>query len=382
MTIFVERLSLGSVGPRVALKDVIDIAGVPTRGGSRALAHSSPAISNAAVVDRLLTAGCHIVGKTTLHELAFGVTGINNWAGTPVNPSCPDRIPGGSSSGSAAAIAAGVADIALGTDTGGSIRIPAACCGVIGLKPSFGRLDRTGVMPVETTLDCVGPLARRMADIVFAMTALDPSFAPDKATGWRVGRLSVAADPAIDAAIDAALHASDLAAEPADAPDLRAPFDAGLAIINRETFAAFGHLLPSGLVGKDVAVRLAAAGATSDEEVVAAETVRTRFRGEIDALLDHFDVLVLPTMPVLAPTLRETMADRSAVALTALARPFNLSGHPALSLPVATPGGLPAGLQIIARRGADALLCTVGAHIEKAIEGASNMRSKREVSHA
>lgn len=368
MTLFVERLNLGSAGPRVALKDVIDVAGVPTRCGSRALARRAPALSNAAVVDRLLAAGCHIVGKTTLHELAFGVTGINDWAGTPLNPSWPDRIPGGSSSGSAAAIASGVADIALGTDTGGSIRIPAACCGVIGLKPSFGRLDRTGVAPADTTLDCVGPLARRMADIIFAMIALDPTFAPEKATGWRVGRLGVAADPAIDAAIDAALNAADLAAAAVDTPDLRAPFDAGLAIINRETFAAFGHLLASGRVGQDVAVRLVAAGATLHEQGVAAEKVRTRFRGEIDALLDHFDVLVLPTMPVFAPMLHEVKADRSAVALTALVRPFNLSGHPALSLPIATSQGLPAGLQIIARRGADALLCAVGAHIEQAIE--------------
>src|SRR4029077_2049990 len=130
--VFVQTMELGGRGPTVAVKDSIDIAGFPTRMGSACLAAAPVAEEHAAVVQSLLAAGCRIVGKTNLHELAYGVTGINRWAGTPLNPRAPGRVPGGSSSGSAVAVAAGLADFALGNDTGGSIRIPAACCGVYG----------------------------------------------------------------------------------------------------------------------------------------------------------------------------------------------------------------------------------------------------------
>lgn len=378
MTMFVERLEIGGPGLRVAVKDTIDIAGVPTRCGSRALVDAPAAAVHATVVARLLQVGCRIIGKTVLHELAFGVTGLNGRM-TPVNPLYPDRIPGGSSSGSAAAVAAGIADIALGTDTGGSIRIPATCCGVIGLKPSFGRLDRTGVAPATTTLDCVGPFASRMTDIISAMTAMDPGFGPDTARDWRIGRIGAIADPVIDETIDAVLGASGLKIESVDVPDLDGAFAAGLAVINRETFAAFGHLLETGLIGEDVAIRLAAAGRTTDDEVAAAERVRIRFRAAIDALLDRFDVLALPTMPVFPPLLADAATDPSAVSLTALVRPFNLSGHPALSLPVRTRQGLPSGLQLVARQGSDALLCAVGQHLEQTI---ALTRSQGEATHA
>lgn len=367
MTNFAERINLGGDGPRVAIKDVIDIAGFQTRCGSRALAGVPPAMANAAVVDRLLAAGCRIVGKTVLHELAFGVTGINNWAGTPVNPQYPDLIPGGSSSGSAAAVAAGDADFALGSDTGGSIRVPAVCCGVIGFKPSFGRVDRTGASPAATSLDCIGPLARRMENILYAMEMLDPTFVAEQGDRWRIARLMVPADPAIDRAVDAALSASDLICEPMEAPDMCAAFEAALTIINQETYAAFGHLLSSGLIGEDVAVRLKRAKNVSVDEVAAAERVRLVFRRSIDQLLERFDVLVLPTLPIVPSRLEDAAADRTALSLTALVRPFNLSGHPALSLPIRTEDGCPAGLQIVAKCGDDALLCAVGMHLERAL---------------
>lgn len=373
MTFFTQRLDLGARGgPAVAVKDVIDVAGVATRCGTRALEGTAPAAANAAVVVRLLQAGCRIVGKTVLHELAFGVTGINEWAGTPANTLFPDHIPGGSSSGSAAAVAAGEVDFALGTDTGGSIRVPAACCGVIGFKPTFGRIERSGVSPAATSLDCIGPIARNMEQISFAMQALDPHFTIAERGGLSVGRLLVGADRAIDRAIDAALRQSGLTVAPVAAPDFAAAFDAGLAIINRETFQAYGHLLGSGQLGEDVARRLAAAAHTSDDDVEGAEKVRAAFREAIDRLLDRCDVLALPTLPVVPPLLGAAGADRSAIALTALVRPFNLSGHPALSLPVRTAAGLPAGLQIVARHGDDALLCTAGRHIERALAPAGS----------
>ncbi len=149
--VFVATMQLGGGGPRVAVKDSIDIAGYPTRVASLAFAAAPPAVRNAAVVQALLDGGCKIVAKSNMHELAYGVTGINGYTGTPVNPRYPDRIPGGSSSGSAVAVAAGLVDFAIGTDTGGSIRIPAACCGVYGLKPTYGRISRAGVHPTTST---------------------------------------------------------------------------------------------------------------------------------------------------------------------------------------------------------------------------------------
>src|SRR5690606_8879821 len=150
----VSEFLLGGSGRRVAIKDSIDIAGYPTRSGSHAFADAPPATRHAHVVQAVLDAGWQIVGKTSLHELAFGVTGINDWSGTPVNPQAPDRVPGGSSSGSAVAVAAGLADIAIGTDTGGSVRVPAACCGIAGLKPTYGRVSRIGAQPAVSSLDC------------------------------------------------------------------------------------------------------------------------------------------------------------------------------------------------------------------------------------
>lgn len=369
MSVFVHRLALGGAGPRVAIKDVIDIAGLPTVCGSRAREHATPAKHHAAVVERLLAAGCRIIGKVTLHELAFGVTGINPWAGTPVNPLDRGRIPGGSSSGSAVAVAAGEADIAIGTDTGGSIRVPAACCGVFGLKPSFGRISRQGILPAISSLDCVGPLARDMAGIIHAMACLEPGFAPARAGAPRIGRLDLEANPVILAAIDTALDLSGLAVVPMSLPSMGNAFDAALAIINNETYAAFGDLLATGLLNDDVAKRLAAAARTTTAAVLQAEAIRIQFREEVDALLQKVDVLALPTLPDFPPRLEDAWNDRSGVALTAFVRPFNLSGHPALTIPVPTTAGFPTGLQLVGRAGEDALLCALGERLHAAAAG-------------
>lgn len=163
------------------VKDTIDIAGFATRAGSQALENAAAAQEHAQVVEALLAGNCRILGKTSLHELAFGTTGINHWSGTADNPLYPGLIPGGSSSGSAAAVAAGLVDFALGTDTGGSVRVPAACCGVFGLKPTFGRISRAGVMPGVSSLDCVGPFAASMELLIAAMQVIDPGFVPSPA---------------------------------------------------------------------------------------------------------------------------------------------------------------------------------------------------------
>ena len=356
---------LGGPGRTVAIKDSIDVAGWPSRAGSRAFAEAPPAAKHAAVVRALLDEGWQVTGKAGMHELAFGVTGINDWAGTPVNPQAPDRIPGGSSSGCAAIVAQGTVDIAIGTDTGGSVRMPAACCGVYGLKPTFGRLSREGVQPANTSLDCVGPMARDMDGIVAAMAAMDASFIPQPAERcYRVGVVAVACAAPVAAAMANAVQHSGWHCSEVQLPLLGAAFEAGLAVINAETWAAFGALTGRGLLGADVEARLLKASATGAAELAEAEAVRQAFTAQVDHLLEHFDALVLPSLPRLPPRLEDVRNGAPVIDLTLFLRPFNLSGHPALSIPVACPGStLKAGLQLVGRKGGDAHLCAIGASL-------------------
>ena len=366
--ILIEEFSIGGDGLRVAVKDTIDIAGRPTRCGSRALADAAPAGRNAKVVDALLAAGCRIVGKANLHELAFGVTGVNAYTGTPPNPRFPGRIPGGSSSGSAAAVAAGLADFALGTDTGGSVRIPACCCGVHGFKPTFGRVNRRGVQPPASSLDCVGPFAATAAMLTRAMTIIDPTFSPETLDHTPcLGAVAVEASPDVAAAVDTALAASGAAVTPVALAGMKAAYAAGLTIINRENWQALGALVtsPAGeAIGPDVRSRLLAASATTNEAVAEAEAIRAAVSDEIDSALEGYDALVMPTMPDVPPRLEEASDARAAIRITALVRAFNLTGHPALTVPLMTADGLPAGLQLIGRKGDDARLCALAEWLE------------------
>ena len=368
MSTFISEFLLGGSGKRVAIKDSIDIAGHPTRSGSRAFADAPAATKNAEVVDAIIDAGWQIVGKTNLHELAFGVTGINDWTGTPINPQAPDRVPGGSSSGSASAVAAGLADIAIGTDTGGSVRVPAACCGVAGLKPTYGRVSRIGAHPLESSLDCVGPFARSMDDLIAAMQVICPGFNVQglPGDGIKVGFLDVACDAHLQASLGAAADRAGWRRSHLQLSEFEAAFTAGLTVINFENWAAFGHLTGKGLIGADVESRLLAASRTTGEELARAEAVRSRFTRQVDAALEDFAVLLLPTLPTLPPTLGEARAGSKAVAgMTPLVRPFNLSGHPALTVPVELDGGgLKVGLQIVGRKGQDELVCAFGAQLQ------------------
>ncbi|MCC8393787.1 amidase [Paraburkholderia sp. MMS20-SJTR3] len=355
--------------PTIAIKDSIDIAGYATTAASRALADAPAASEHAEVVQRLLDAGWRITGKANMHELAFGMTGINDFTGTPVNPQDPARIPGGSSSGSASAVGQKLVDAALGTDTGGSVRGPAACCGVIGLKPTFGRVSRHRVAPQVTTLDCVGPFARDMHTVVEVMSAIDPSFDAGNArrdvSQVRVGVVSVDADEQIANAIAAVITRAGLTARPVELASMKDAFAAGLSVINAETSRAFGHLVDSGKLGADIETRLRAAATTSAADLDAAERVRRRFTDDVDRALDQLDVLLLPTMPALPITLEAARAGTSVIAMSSLIRPFNLSGHPALTLPVPLDNSpLKAGLQIVGRKNDDETVCAVAALIE------------------
>lgn len=358
MSIFSQRFSKGGSGLLVAVKDTIDVAGLPTLAGSRALEGVLPADKNADVVDAILSAGCQLIGKTNLHELAYGMTGLNSWTGTPVNHCYPDLIPGGSSSGSAVAVAAGLVDFSLGTDTGGSIRVPAACCGVYGIKPTFGRVSRNGVMPAKTSLDCVGVFADSAKMLMQGMAVIDPTFKQKpELKPIRLGFVNVDADPFIRSVIVQFLDNTNMHVDDVKLPSFSDAFSAGIALINAETWTACGHLLETGNVGEDVAQRLMKASATTEKQLSEAELIRQQFTREVDEALKHVTALVLPTLSSFPMSLAEAETGKTDLSISALVRPFNLSGHPALSIPLETRDHRPVGLQLVGRKGEDELLC-------------------------
>ncbi|CAG9251597.1 Amidase [Paraburkholderia unamae] len=367
------EVGLGGQGPSVAIKDCIDIAGFPTRAGSAALAEAEPASEHADVVRQLLAAGWRVVAKANMHELAYGMTGINDWAGTPVNPRDPLCIPGGSSSGSAVAVGAGLVDVAIGSDTGGSIRVPAACCGVIGMKPTFGRVSRKGAWPRASTLDCIGPFARDMALLNAAMSVIAADFDLARASrpqdAARVRVLDVEAEPVVQMAMRSALDTSGWRTIEGTLPLMQAGFDAGLTLINAETYTAFAHLAGDDRLGADVAQRLALASTTTAAAREEAERVRIALTAEVDRQLEDVDALVLPTLPHLPPTLQAVREGFSVVGMSTFVRPFNLSGHPALSLPLpAEPGRPAASIQLVGHKGDDERVCALALHLQRALD--------------
>lgn len=352
--IYIEPLDLGGNGPKVAVKDVIDIAGTRTTAGSRALARQEPASEHAEIVAEILRNDCRIVGKANTHEFAFGLTGINGWTGTPVNQRFPQRIPGGSSSGSAVAVQTNTCDFAIGTDTGGSIRLPAACCGVYGLKPTFGRLSRKGVLPVRSSLDCVGPLADSAWQLARAMRVMEPRFGEFHGEPLtRIGWIETQADQRLARGAKAGVALLGGAAKSISLAHFARAHDAGLAVIGAETYRAYGDLIATGLVGDDVVARLKAAAKIGPDALAEAERVREEFSAEIDFAFEEFDVLAMPTLPEFPPLLAQAQDLARMVRLSAHVRPFNLSGHPALAIPLPPIDNQPASLQLIARKGDD-----------------------------
>ena len=237
---WIVRLAPVGPGVRLAVKDCIDVAGLPTTVGCPVIAERArPAGQDAAVVAAARRSGAQIVGKTNLAELCWSAVGTNAWSGMPVNPADPRRLPGGSSSGSAVAVAAGEADVALGTDTGGSVRIPAACCGVVGLKTTWGRVPVQGVYPLAPSLDTVGPLGTDVAAAELGMRLIEPGFAAGSCE-LRVARVRPETDPevdaAVEAAIDAALAAAGIAATEVAGLDFAAANAAGSVLIDVEAY--------------------------------------------------------------------------------------------------------------------------------------------------
>lgn len=310
-------------------------------------------------------AGARIVGRTNLHELALGVTGINPWYGTPVNPIDPARVPGGSSSGSAVAVAVGEADVAYGSDTGGSVRIPAACCGTAGLKTTWGRIPLDGVWPLSPSFDTVGPMARDVAGLVVGMELLEPGFAAAETTGVTIGRLRPPADPLIDAAVDKALHDAEWPVLELDVPEWdQATGDAGLLLMveawetNKELVAQH----PEG-IGDLVRERLTMGGSFDAATIAAAWAGQRAWMQSLAGLFEQVDFLVTPTLTIFPPRLD----DGNDLLVARCTIPVNLAGVPALALPVPTRGGLPTSIQLIGPAGSEERLLAAGAWLESAV---------------
>lgn len=367
---FITRLAPTAGGIRLAVKDLIDVAGLPTTAGCRAVADAAaPAVEDAACLAGARAAAVAIVGKANLHELAFGGSGVNEWFGTPVSPLDPGLVPGGSSSGSAVAVADRDADIAYGSDTAGSVRIPAAFCGVTGLKTTHGRIPRRGVWPLAPSLDTVGPLSRDVAGVAAGMALLEPGFAVSAEPARRIGRLrpaQVSVDPRIDAAVDAALALSGLEVTEVSLPGWQDALRAGSAIMMAGAAQSDAHLLADPVaaakLSQQVRIRLAEAGTVSPEQLRQAKLHQQRWRAALAAIFSQVQLLALPTVRFFPPPLDDAARHYNECTL-----PFNLAGVPALALPVPAGSRLPASLQLVAPAGSEEVLLATGAIVEAAV---------------
>lgn len=365
MTTWILRLDGAASGPRVAVKDLIDVAGTPTTAGNATLARAAaPAAEDAACMAGLRAADAVVVGKTNLHELAFGGTGVNPWFGTPVNPLDASRIPGGSSSGSAVAVATHEADIALGTDTAGSVRTPSACCGTVGLKTTWGRLPLAGVRPLAPSLDVLGPMASSVAGVIAGMALLEPGFTAADGPAPVIGRVRLpGVDALVDAAVDELLGASDIQVVDVALPGWRAATDAGRTVLVAEGWQTDGYLYLAdpNSVGTDLQERFEAGRRISAEALATARAQRGPWRAELAAAFERSPVLAWPTLPALPTRLGEPALDTRSTNVA-----VNLAGHPSLALPAPTGGPLPASVQLVGPDGTEDLLCATGLVLEAA----------------
>jgi aspartyl-tRNA(Asn)/glutamyl-tRNA(Gln) amidotransferase subunit A len=364
--IFITEIERPAVGPRLAVKDILDTAGVRTTYGSRIFAEHVPEKTGEAV-RRLEAAGYVNVGKSNLHEFAFGMTSENPHYGTVPNPLRPGRIAGGSSGGSAAALAAGLADAALGSDTAGSIRCPAACCGVVGFKPSFGLVPVEGCFPLAPSFDHVGPLAPSVDECARMMAALAPALdpVPQVAPGdVRVGVAWMAeAEPLVRSRVE---EASEVFPNRRDLP-LPAMPPAVIDVRMRETARTHADLFAAHRdeYGENVAVKVERCLEVTELEYQAGLRARERYRERFAQAMRDVDVLLTPTLPIVAPPVGiGDLALRDP--LTQFTYPFNATGSPALAVPCGpAEEDLPASIQIVGYPGADALVLGVGALLER-----------------
>jgi aspartyl-tRNA(Asn)/glutamyl-tRNA(Gln) amidotransferase subunit A len=366
--IFLARPEKPGAGIPLAVKDLFDTAGLTTTYGSAIFADHVPA-RTAEIVTLLEQAGYANVGKTNLHEFAYGTTSENPHFGTVPNPIAPGRLAGGSSGGSAAALAAGLADAAIGTDTGGSIRIPAACCGIVGLKPTHGLVSLEGCFPLAPTLDHGGPMARSVDECAAMMEVLVPGFERTRLESLEEIEVGIAwtehARPLVRERVEeaAARFPRLRRIELSLAEGTRAVFMREVADVHRELYAEHGDLY-----GENVASKIELCLALTDDEYEAGLRAREAYRQAFEEALDGVDLLVTPTLPFVAPPVgRDERELRHE--LTLLTWPFNVLGAPTLALPCGpAEDGLPASTQLVGRPGADALVLAAGASLEGALK--------------
>ena len=365
-------------GLTFAAKDLFDVAGVPTGGGNHDWPTGRPVpTKNAWAVQTLLDAGATLIGKTITDEVSLGILGENAFDGTPVNVRAPGRVPGGSSSGSAAAVAAGLCDTALGTDTGGSVRVPSSFCGLYGIRPTHGRLDVTGMLPQAPTSDTTGWFAQGAATFAKVSSVLLGEAIPS--TGLPT-KLIVAVDAFGFADADVAEALQPMVKRLGtlignSREEIMAP--QGLSVWARaqrslqpvEAYATFKDWLDKGnpRFAFSVAKALVMGSMTPQVDQTWATLMRQEVRGRLKYLLPAGTILCLPTTPFPAPlrgqplSVLDPLRDR----ITCLCAHGGLAGHPQVNIPGATVGGLPVGLSIVGARGSDATLVAVAQALEK-----------------
>ncbi|TDD01112.1 amidase [Nonomuraea deserti] len=373
-------------GIPVAVKDLIDIAGSLTTCGS-ATSFGSVAERDADVVTRLRDRGAVIVGKTTLHEFAYGATGDRSLHGPSRNPHDPGRISGGSSGGSAVAVASGMVPLSLGTDTAGSVRVPAALCGVVGFKPAYDAISSVGVYALAPTLDHVGLFTGSVEGALLGYQALTdrpmgplPDDSRSITVGWiRAGDIATC-DPRIEEL------ARDLLTRAGFAPDLvhgfpgwdrdQPLFEVFSTLQSREAYEVHRHHLEDDreLIDAEVLARLEKGGNVSIPSYEAADEARGELRAIVAELLRTYDVLALPTVPIVAAALgeRSVRVGRTDLevrsALLSLTSPWNMAGVPAISVPAGRCDGLPVAVQLVAAAGNEHLLFSAAQALEAAVQ--------------
>ena len=358
-------------GVPLGVKDLFDTAGIATTYGSAIFRHHVPG-RTAEAVRRLAAVEYSVIGKTNLHEFAYGITSENPHFGDVVNPLDSGRTPGGSSGGSAAALAAGMCDLALGTDSGGSIRIPAACCGIAGFKPTHGLVPLDGVFPLAPSFDHAGPMARSVRECADALEVLAPGFGrmgdPGVLAQLEVGVAWLDhADPRVATRVrDAASLFGGVrpVAFPLAQRPLSSVFRREVADVHRELFAQH-----RALYGENVRTKIEICLRVTEKEYDAGVRARARYVEQCRELLGTLDLLVTPTLASVAPPVGIPELDlRERMILFTF--PFNALGWPALALPCgAAEDGLPASVQIVGPPGEDALVLAAGEAVEALLGG-------------